>query len=139
MKPRPFYRRKSFWLGLFVLVFLGWAWWQSFHHCVRLNIPLGGGKSVGKALAGFRQDGETVFVKAHRDASQLLSFRTTPRRGGSLGLKDYCATADQLGFRWILIPDSLVFFPALALWLGWLFWHWKREQKKTSSAFLQKL
>ena len=29
MKPRPFYRWKSFWLGLCVSVALGWAWWDN--------------------------------------------------------------------------------------------------------------
>ena len=29
MNPRPFYRWKSFWLGLSVLLFLGWAWERS--------------------------------------------------------------------------------------------------------------
>ncbi len=29
---RPFHRWKSFWLGLLVLAFLGWAWVRSMHH-----------------------------------------------------------------------------------------------------------
>ena len=32
MSPRPFHRWKSFWLGLLVLIFLGWAWVRSTHH-----------------------------------------------------------------------------------------------------------
>ncbi|MEK7951734.1 hypothetical protein WKV53_14545 [Luteolibacter sp. Y139] len=31
MKPRAFYRWKSFWLGVMVLGFLTWAWWDSIH------------------------------------------------------------------------------------------------------------
>lgn len=31
MPPRPLHRWKSFWLGLFVLVFLCWAWWTSMN------------------------------------------------------------------------------------------------------------
>ena len=30
MPPRPLHRWKSFWLGVFVVVFLGWAWWDSW-------------------------------------------------------------------------------------------------------------
>lgn len=29
MTPRPFYRWRSFWLGVLVIVFLGWAWMRS--------------------------------------------------------------------------------------------------------------
>jgi hypothetical protein len=29
MPPRPLHRWKSFWLGVFVVVFLGWAWVRS--------------------------------------------------------------------------------------------------------------
>ena len=32
MFPRPLYRWKSFWLGLAVLAFLGWAWGKSTNH-----------------------------------------------------------------------------------------------------------
>lgn len=31
MLPRPLHRWKSFWLGILVLVFLGWAWVRSIH------------------------------------------------------------------------------------------------------------
>jgi hypothetical protein len=30
MTPRPIYRWKSFWLGLFVACFLAWAWRDSY-------------------------------------------------------------------------------------------------------------
>ena len=29
MSPRPLHRWRSFWLGLLVLIFLGWSWWTS--------------------------------------------------------------------------------------------------------------
>ena len=31
MKARPFYRWKTFWLGLCYLAFWGWAWWDNTH------------------------------------------------------------------------------------------------------------
>jgi hypothetical protein len=130
IKPSSFYRWKSFWLGLCVLVFLGWACWKSYHISVRMNLPLGGGKSVGRALAGFRHDGQTVLVKAHRNASQLFSFRATPRRGGSRGVMGFRESAEQAGFSWILILDSLVLVSFVGLWSAWLFCHWKRDQRK---------
>jgi len=37
MSPRPLHRWKSFWLGLLVLIFLGWAWLRSmsYHEGIR--------------------------------------------------------------------------------------------------------
>ncbi|HEY1122473.1 MAG TPA: hypothetical protein VGE67_12765 [Haloferula sp.] len=34
---RPIYRWKSFWLGLLVLAFLSWAWWNSFQRAVSVT------------------------------------------------------------------------------------------------------
>jgi len=36
MTPRPLIKWKSFWLGILVLVFLGWAWVRSMHEGVTL-------------------------------------------------------------------------------------------------------
>ena len=45
MIHRRLHRRKSFWLGLFVLLFLGWAWFDSIHraHILRIGSPLAPG------------------------------------------------------------------------------------------------
>ena len=37
----------------------------------------------------------------------------------------------EWGFTFVRIPDSLVSIPLAALWSAWLFFHWKREQKKS--------
>jgi len=37
MQPRPLYRWKSFWLGVLVLGFLGWAWWISYKFSTRVS------------------------------------------------------------------------------------------------------
>jgi hypothetical protein len=39
MKPRPINRWKSFWLGVLILVFLGWAWARSGHQMDYLQAP----------------------------------------------------------------------------------------------------
>ena len=53
MKPRPFYRWKSFWLGLCVLVFLGWAWERSEYNPrgATWYPPLGHGVEASSALS----------------------------------------------------------------------------------------
>jgi hypothetical protein len=45
MLRRSLHQRKSFWLGLFVLLFLGWAWFSSIHraHKLRIGSPLAPG------------------------------------------------------------------------------------------------
>jgi hypothetical protein len=39
--PRPLIKWKSFWLGILVLVFLGWAWVRSIQHDERVYFGLG--------------------------------------------------------------------------------------------------
>jgi hypothetical protein len=41
MKPRPFYRWKSFWLGVLTLGFLCWAWVRAMSHCDTMKVYLG--------------------------------------------------------------------------------------------------
>lgn len=43
MPPRPIHRWKTLWLGIILVTFLSWAWWQSTHtsayfRCYRLTI-----------------------------------------------------------------------------------------------------
>ncbi len=48
MPPRPVHRWKSFWLGIIVLVFLGWAWERSIHfgEMVVFGVPAGPSTSI---------------------------------------------------------------------------------------------
>ncbi len=41
MNPRPFHRWKSFWIGIFVIAFLGWAWVYSIGRLSYVLIPHG--------------------------------------------------------------------------------------------------
>src|SRR6218665_3773821 len=53
MSQRPIYRWKSFWLGMVVLCFLGWAWARSMKRmdAVRWRYVEGASYSDGRSIA----------------------------------------------------------------------------------------
>ncbi|MEK7953924.1 hypothetical protein [Luteolibacter soli] len=53
MTPRPFYRWKSFWLGLFGACFLAWAWWDSMQFSSWVSWREFGANSDGGAIELF--------------------------------------------------------------------------------------
>ena len=128
MKPRPFYRWKSFWLGLCVLVFLGWAWRDS----------TGAGKGVYWRGGGF-----AVYAST-RDGVANLGKDRSQGRNNRFNFWNLPAgnKPDQVPLPGIIrgpydglrlqTPFWLLISCFAALWVGWLFWHWKREQKKSS-------
>ena len=139
--PRSFYRWKSFWLGLCVLVFLGWAWLGN----VRAENNVG--------YRWYRGTGElSGWVAGSCLGSVYVSNYSSPPRG-------FSSRAPASGFHWLheaLEADEptiyfarqpfgnvreskyrerwvawwLVFLGYTAMWSAWLFLHWKREQKK---------
>ncbi|MCW1921014.1 hypothetical protein OKA05_00510 [Luteolibacter arcticus] len=127
MKPRPFYRWKNFWLGLCVLVFLGWASFESRGTTTRVVFQ--------KATSGFyelaREDCATFLVNGR------WGHRITPMPPLIFGYKVWAgpwATGyeDTLLPDWprVKLPDSWIISGFVFLWSTWLFYHWKREQKK---------
>jgi hypothetical protein len=128
VKPRPFYRWKSFWLGLCVLVFLGWAWvdsvtrWSeaSFRRCDSYVVLASSG---GKILVFWYEDPNNTgefFVDAYPlDAGPWL-----PK---ALTWVDFLKGWEMDVAHWLLV---LLF---LVPWCAWLFFHWKREQKKLTA------
>jgi hypothetical protein len=57
MTPRPLHRRKTLWLGIFVLIFLSWAWARSREH---------------SEIVGFRPGGNTWFGIVNSGGQLLL-------------------------------------------------------------------
>ena len=87
MTPRPFYRWKSFWFGLLVLVFLGWVWADSQRHgavVYRMNFLEGGRRRCFVYDEGVSlQRGRIMFHGSRlkmREPSLVIrqSFNTTP-------------------------------------------------------------
>jgi hypothetical protein len=138
MKPGPplrFWhrtrRRPSFWLGLFVACFLGWAWWES--HYSYSEMALSG---RGQVLRCVRKDGETSVYWFKDPPSRDFDLNVT--RTDFVKRRIFPTTSD---INWLLASpsfktrDSLVFFSFVGLWVGWLaFPAWLR--KKRSNSFL---
>jgi len=119
MTPRPLYKWKSFWLGLFVACFLAWAWWDSYR--------------VG-SIAQVGWDSR-MFMFANCEGEAFVTFKRYP--GSQLeinGTREEAEVVSELrSEEWFMgvslcrIRDALVFFSFVGLWGGWLFWRWKRE------------
>ena len=133
MKSRPFYRWKSLWLGVVVLLFLGWAWQQSRqrNQMVSVATPVG-------AFGISQVEGQASFFAANLKQNWGVSKVSVPRRMAAvwfptmvkMGLSDvsgagYHRRDFHLRFaHWFLI---LVF---VTVWSAWLAWKWKRERRK---------
>jgi hypothetical protein len=131
--PRPIYRWKSFWIGILVLGFIGWAWVRSMTWDENIS-----GRSFGWVWEVFQDPGQfwmgccadpfllrTVgFYSLERDPEMRTWFQPAYHRATS----PYSSQFYYFGFaHWYLI---LLF---LIPWSGWLFFHWKREQKKLTT------
>ena len=133
MTPRPFYRWKSFWLGVVALVFMGWTSWKSVGSDYYLTV---GGGSRGyvqmvklEAGTGFLFDPSAYsgisFEERRQDASQ--------DRFPVEAYWEYLQRSVH-GVRFVVVPDRLLFFCFLGLWGGGMIWQWSREQKKLECA-----
>jgi hypothetical protein len=138
MKPRPFYRWKSFWLGLCVLVFLGWSYDGVSKRELRTRsfvywfASRSGGVSVGRVNvrhlaklpsrpglhSGMGPEWHFAGVRDAPPYPRGLAPVFIDRRGDAMTL--WLA-------HWFLILLLLV------PWSAWLFWHWKREQRKLTA------
>ena len=133
MTARPFYRWKSFWLGVVALLFLGWGWYRA----VERN---GGVLVITPAFnVGVNQyEGQVGFYvnlsKQKWAISSASSLRwdkvgcfpppwdvEVSRTGGTV----YGERHVHARFaHWFLM---LVF---VTVWSAWLAWKWKREQMR---------
>ena len=138
MKPRPFYRWKSFWLGLFVLMFLG-AQWEESIQCYRaaawgdssgrarmvvaqsdsmIMVKLRNARAPTRAIPPGFQWGVTPFVKENRQPWFPWPWYMESYEGWSLN----CAVA-----HWLLI---LLF---LVPWVGFLAWRVRRQRQQSET------
>jgi len=135
MKPRPFYRWKSFWLGLCVLVFSGWAWWDCGRNSTFATLQRAGEYHeicrTGRATTIiYKATGFRLATSADLAPAMKWHGRFKVRR---IDIPDFGEASKSLTGWSVRVPDVTVFFSFVGLWSAWLFWHWKREQKKLSS------
>lgn len=131
---RPMYQWKSFWLGVMLLLFLGWAWQQGMraNQWMRVSTP-------GIAFGVNQYEGQAgVFVnltkekgKVSRGSSSRKDAVLFPFLGQvSLG-KVNGAYHPMWHFRARFAHWFLMLAVAVG-WAGWLAWKWKREQRRAS-------
>jgi hypothetical protein len=132
-------RRPSFWLGLFVACFLAWAWWDSYQREPLVHVT-----TRREALQLSRIGGVTMVATGPIPDMPYWGFwgvGSRPLAGGpetlghQRGREQRWAFARARGVRYLKIPDSLVLFSFLGLWVGWLaFSEWLRKKRSGRTA-----
>jgi hypothetical protein len=117
-------RRPSFWLGLFVALFLAWASWDSYRHEALLHR-----ESREGFVQCLRLEGGTYFVSGLWP-SPAPGERLVTSHSNGLGLSTWRQMWQEFGANPVRVPDSLVFFSFLGLWVGWLaLSDWRRKTR----------
>lgn len=137
MPPRPVHRWKSFWLGILVIVFLGWAWARSIHF--EEIVLFGASTAPSGTMVG--QSGGMVGITAFRPPAELILICFSPIAGNSLsevsawrnphGRPHYEIPAavelEWYEFRWSFgLAHWLLILIFAATWLSVLRWRWRR-------------
>jgi len=128
MKPRPFYKWKSFWLGVVVLVFMGWAAWKSRSEDHVLTAA--GDRWCVQVV---KMESRTAVVTGPPWAMVFHATRGVSYHAMSRDPVSFVPVLEDmrpLGLRFVMVPDRLLFFSFLGLWLAGMIWQWSREQKK---------
>ena len=121
MPLRPLLHRwKSFWLGLFVAAFLGWAWWDSHHYYSAVTW-------IGKGIA-WNADGKIGCSLVVQSLGVPNGFATTRMPFGSIWLEGIFAK-----FKTYSLPHWILFASFLFLWTIFLVWRWRRQQQLTKA------
>jgi hypothetical protein len=120
MTPRPLYRWKSFWFGMLVIAFLGWAWAHSMRHSavIYLWFPhktgfclLHGGELT---IAVMESQNREWSIYSHFDSPS----QENPWFQPAVELVPFDEWKGLSLAHWFLI---LLF---LVPWSGWLAWRW---------------
>lgn len=130
MRPRPIHRWKSFWFGLLVLVFMGWAWVRAISFSEKINwVPPNSGDYITIGQSGGRVvidwGNDPLFdrnLSIYRQPSKSTFYLGAPvlRKGEHQGW--------ELSFaHWFLV---LLF---LVPWLSFLAWRWRRMNRHDDS------
>jgi len=127
MMPRPFYKWRSFWIGILVLGFLGWAWVRSMSHedivsCFHRD--LGASLTNLYAMVGIdRQFDEFTFDQFSFQSFPSETTDVYPAFPAAFFVENSCVYFAH----WFLMLAFLV------PWSGFLAWRWRRQHKLTKA------
>jgi len=144
MKPRPLIKWKSFWLGILVLGFLGWAWVRSMTCESSVSYGYGGSghycgiyASEGKVTVGHATD---TFEQLH--GFDVVSFPNEGRQWWPAAVKIGRETKvvvngdldeDDLeledpGEWWVNLAFWFLMLLFFLPWSTFLAWRWRRQR-----------
>ena len=120
---RPVYRWKTFWLGILILTYLGWAWHDSTD--ARTTAIL---TAPHRWLAVNQLDGQAGFFHGSRLPSSTPPWNIEFDRDPDSSTIDYIYVVDAIpaNTRGIIIAHWLLILVFLALWTALLALRWIR-------------
>ena len=151
MRPRPVIRWKSFWFGILVLGFLGWAWRDSRHHQATYTIHhIWDGSVVipqglwhGDSVLGIRIVRHLGPVKANLTGKGTFDFQYVPvtkRLNPDLPPLRWETFPPYTTPRGAIVAEMLIEFPHWSLilfflipWASFLAWRWRRQRILTKA------
>ncbi len=136
MYPRPIHRWKSFWFGLLVLAFFGWAWEDSMERYS--GVSWGSAASCKVARIRHVNGFIAVGIGDHTlPPGAMAGFRTNRLKSarGSQNFARPHISRDPFGVLFIVVPHWLLALLFFLPWAGWLVWR-KRLRKAGGAEFI---
>jgi hypothetical protein len=138
---RPLYRCKSLWLGLLMLVFLGWGWKRSVHY---YDVASYGEASGGRGVSLSQRDSKVIvtwvpakspaaFAPRLRWFSVMMNERNHPIFPGIFS-EDAALQHFPSSFQWFYLPYWFLMLLFLIPWAAFLAWRWRRVKQLTASS-----
>jgi hypothetical protein len=125
MSPRPLYRWKSFWIGLFILAFLAWAWVGSMKRALIIT-PWDQSRVSMTSISG-RFEIWLMNANLLRDTRGIQGYRPDPKSLHWFAVPVRVETAPvgrSVSVAYWLV--SLLFFGS---WASFITWRWRRQRQ----------
>lgn len=110
MTPRPFHRWKSFWLGVLVLIFLGWAWVRSID-C--RDVASWGEAHGGRGILLSQRDSEVLITW---NSSKIIAVVAPGFSVSSVKLNPRSHTVLARAITWQESPEYPLLTASIAHW-----------------------
>lgn len=127
MHPRPLHRWKSFWLGLIVLIFLGWAWVRSTGGWDEVHFTSPG--SSNAVFGSNATEGLSFGWTDYPFVPEGVSFASF--RGGQINnwFPEAVTLVGGRTLECVTIAHWFLILLFLVPWAGFLFWRIRRMRR----------
>jgi len=125
MTPRPLYKWKCFWLGILVLGFLGWAWWDSSRWETQVHF-------FTDAVQVVHARGELWLL--HHDNFWQMDWSYFYAERNFSGAGDWNSWRPweefrEYGFEIHKVPHWFLMLLIVVPWLAFLFWRVMKQRR----------